>query len=485
MKAKDVLDTVSVQSSTLSLEAEVAGLSIDSRKCRKGDLFFARKGYKMNGEEFVPDAIEAGCTGVVAKRDFTGIPTVVVDDVREALAISSLNFYNHPDTSIEIIGITGTNGKTTTAWFLQHILHSQGLCGLLSTVENFDGKARKPAVLTTEEAHDICASLSKMRENGCKRAVMEVSAHSISLKRVFGLNFKVGVFTNLSQDHLDFYGDMERYFEAKSRFFENLGPDACAVINIDDPAGERLLDRVRCRTITVSPAGRNADVRVMGTRSGPVGVIVLLNAEGKEREVVLPLPGLHNAANLASSAGVLLALRMDPFSSLSLLASMPPIPGRMEAIPSSDGVRYLVDFAHTPDGLEKVLGSPDIHENGRVICVFGCGGDRDRGKRPLMMRAVCENADVVIATSDNPRTEGQKQIFEDMAAGESTGSHVFYIEDRIQAIKAAIREARTGDVVIVAGKGHEPYQLIGNRKIPFSDAEEIRRALKEAGRESQ
>ncbi|MCK5879327.1 MAG: UDP-N-acetylmuramoyl-L-alanyl-D-glutamate--2,6-diaminopimelate ligase, partial [Holophagae bacterium] len=387
--------------------------------------------------------------------------------------------------SIDLIGVTGTNGKTTTAWFIQHILQSTGCCGLLSTVENFDGKNRVPAVLTTPEAHEICDNLVRMQGNGCGHSVMEVSAHSVTLKRIFGLNYKVGVFTNLSRDHLDFYGDMDSYFEAKSEFFKNLGPDAYAVINTDDPAGVRLLDQVRCHVISVSPAGRDADVRVMGTRSGDAGVIILLNAEGKEREVELPLPGLHNAANLASCAGVALALRMDPFHSLSLLASMPPIPGRMEAIPSSDGVRYLVDFAHTPDGLEKVLGSPDIHERGRVLCVFGCGGDRDRSKRPLMMRAVCEHANVVIATSDNPRTEDQKQIFKDMAAGETEEGIVSYIEDRREAIRAAVADAKAGDVVIVAGKGHEPYQLIGNRKIPFNDAAEIRQVLKEAGREGE
>lgn len=485
MKAGMVLADLPFRSSTIDTEVKIAGLSIDSRKCRKGDLFFARKGYKIDGEQFVPDAMKTGAVGVVAERDFPGIPTIVVKDVREALAGCSLNFYNHPDKSIDLIGVTGTNGKTTTAWFIQHILQSTGCCGLLSTVENFDGEKRMSAVLTTPEAHEICDNLVRMRDNGCGCCVMEVSAHSVTLKRIFGLNFKVGVFTNLSQDHLDFYGDMDLYFEAKRKFFENLAPDAYAVINTDDPAGVRLVDSIRCHIISVSPAGRSADVRVMGTRSGDAGVIVLLNAEGKEREVELPLPGLHNAANLASCFGVLLALRMDPFSSLSLLASMPPIPGRMEAIPSSDGVRYLVDFAHTPDGLEKVLGSPDIHERGRVICVFGCGGDRDRSKRPLMMRAVCEHADVVIATSDNPRTEGQKQIFKDMLAGETAGKMVSYIKDRREAIYAAITEAKAGDVVIVAGKGHEPYQLIGNRKIPFSDAAEIRQALKETGREGE
>ncbi len=485
MKAAEVLSGLDYNTSTLSPDVEISGIAIDSRKCKRGDLFFARKGYRENGENYVPDAILAGAVGVVAERDFSDVPVVVVSDAREALALSALNFYFHPDRSLDLIGITGTNGKTTTAWFLQHILQESGGCGLLSTVENFDGENRIAAVLTTPEAHEICELLSSMKKNGCHRAVMEVSAHAVTLKRIYGFHFQVGVFTNLSQDHLDFYGDMEKYFEAKKKFFDALAPDACAVINIDDPAGRRLLETLRCRVITVSPAGRNADVRVMGTRSGDAGVIVLLRAEGKEKEVLVPLPGLHNAANLASSAGVLLALRMDPFSSLSLLASMRPVPGRMEAIPSSDGVRYLVDFAHTPDGLEKVLSSPDIHETGRVICVFGCGGDRDRGKRPLMMRAVCEHADVVIATADNPRTENQKRIFRDMAGGETGNCHVLYIEDRKTAIRAAISEAKAGDVVIVAGKGHETYQLLGNRKIPYSDAAELRLALKEAGHAGQ
>jgi len=485
MKAGAVLSGLPFRSSNIDSDMEISGLSIDSRKCGKGDLFFARKGYRVNGEEFVADAIKAGCAAVVAERDFPGTPTTVVNDVREALAHCALNFFNHPDRTLDLIGVTGTNGKTTTAWFIQHILNSADCCGFLSTVENFDGKNRIPAVLTTPEAHDICDNLARMQNNGCARCVMEVSAHSVTLKRIFGLDFKVGVFTNLSQDHLDFYGDMETYFQAKKKFFEDMGPDSCAVINVDDPAGERLLEQIQCRSISVSPAGRNADVRVMGTRSGDAGVIVLLNAEGKEKEVALPLPGLHNAANLASCVGVLMALRMDPFSSLSLLASMPPIPGRMEAIPSSDGVRYLVDFAHTPDGLKKVLSSPDIHETGRVFCVFGCGGDRDRTKRHLMMRAVCENADVVIATSDNPRTEDQKQIFDDMAKGETGDLPVSYINDRREAIRAAVNRAKSGDVVIVAGKGHETYQIIGTEKFPFSDAAEILRALRETGRASE
>ncbi|NOZ12159.1 MAG: UDP-N-acetylmuramoyl-L-alanyl-D-glutamate--2,6-diaminopimelate ligase [Acidobacteria bacterium] len=485
MKASELLSGINYNASSLSPDAEISGIAIDSRKCREGDLFFARKGYRENGEDYVPDAIRAGAVGVVAERNFSGVPAVFVDDVREALALSALNFYRHPDRSLGLIGITGTNGKTTTAWFLRHLLQHSGGCGLLSTVENFDGKNRTAAALTTPEAHEVCEMLSRMIKNNCSRAVMEVSAHAVSLKRIFGFHFQVGVFTNLSQDHLDFYGNMESYFEAKKKFFEALLPDACAVINIDDPAGKRLLEILKCRVITVSPAGGNADVRVMGTRSRDAGIIVLLHAEGKEKEVFVPFPGLHNAANLASSAGVLLALQMDPFNFLSLLASMRFVPGRMEAVPSGDGVRYLVDFAHTPDGLEKVLSSPDIHETGRVICVFGCGGDRDRGKRPLMMRAVCEHADIVIATADNPRTESQKQIFRDMAEGETGSCRVLYIEDRKIAVRTAISEARAGDVVIVAGKGHETYQLIGSRKIPYSDAAELRIALKEAGRAGQ
>ncbi len=482
MNAGAVLSGLPFRSSTIDSDLEISGLRIDSRKCGKGDLFFARKGFKVNGEDFVPEAIKAGCAALVAERDFPDIPTAVVDDVREALARCALNFFNHPDQMLDLIGVTGTNGKTTTAWLIQHVLNSEEKCGLLSTVENYDGINRKPAVLTTPEAHDICENLSMMVRNGCSRSVMEVSAHSVTLKRVSGMNFKVAVFTNLSQDHLDFYGDMETYFKAKKEFFEHLEPDAFAVINVDDPAGSRLLNQVPCHTISVSPAGRNADVRVMGTRSSDAGVIVLLNAEGKEKEVVVPLPGLHNAANLASCAGVLMALRMDPFSSLSLLASMRPLPGRMEAVPSSDGVRYLVDFAHTPDGLKKVLSSPDIHEKGRVLCVFGCGGDRDRGKRHLMMRAVCENADVVIATADNPRSEAQEQIFDDMAKGETGDLPVSYITDRREAIRSAIEMAKSGDVVIVAGKGHESYQIIKGEKLPFSDAAEILEALKEMGR---
>ncbi len=483
MKALDVLNGVLSQSSSLPPETEIEGLAIDSRLCGGGDLFFARRGYSLNGENFVPDAIKAGAVGIVAERDFPKLPTVVTGDVREALAIAAGNFYSHPDRSLNLIGITGTNGKTTTAWFLRHILQHHGGCGLLSTVEVFDGKNGTPAVLTTPEAHEIHRILSAVRNNHCEHCVMEVSAHAVSLKRVFGLMFKVAVFTNLSRDHLDFYGDMKRYFAAKKEFFEMLSPDAVAVINVDDTSGKQLAEMLRCHVISVSPAGKPADISVKDVCSGVSGIMVRLTARGKEMTVELPISGLHNAANLASAAGVLMALEADMNVLLPSLDSVRPVPGRMESIPSGDNVHYFVDFAHTPDGLRKVLSSPDIHGPGRVICVFGCGGDRDRGKRPRMMRAVCENADIVIATADNPRSESQEQIFRDMKAGETADQDVLYISNRKKAIRTAVSLAEPGDVVIVAGKGHEPYQLIKGEKIPFSDAGEIRQALKEAGRE--
>lgn len=478
MKAHALFSNLKLQSSSIPAELDISGIAIDSRKCRAGDLFFVRKGFKEDGSRYVPEARAAGAAAFVSETEIPGVPLAVVDDTRLALAALSRRFFNEPDRELQVVGITGTNGKTTTAHMLRALLLAHGHCGLIGTVETDDGNSRYPSALTTPEAHDIYKLLRNMTRHGCSYAAMEASAHGVSLHRTTGLAFRVGVFTNFSVDHLDYYGTMEAYLNAKLTFFAQLDPGATAVLNADDEVSRQVEAVCACPVMRFGSES-DTDVRLVNTTVVPGGQQLKLKVHGQQYEVLLPLAGNYNAWNAMAAITAVSALGLDPSAGFNALAALKPVPGRLQPVPSADGVRYFVDFAHTPDGLERVLRSLREETTGRLICVFGCGGDRDRTKRPLMVGAVCRYADLVFATSDNPRTEDPAQIFSDMRAGDNCGREIHWIQERAEAIREAVNTARSGDVVVVAGKGHESYQLIGDRKIPFSDARHLEAAISE------
>lgn len=478
MKAHELFSDLSLQSSTIPAEQEISGIAIDSRKCRSGDLFVVRQGLKEDGRRYVPDARAAGAVAFISETEIPGVPVAVVEDTRLALAALSRRFYGEPDRELQVVGITGTNGKTTTAHMVRALLSAHGHCGLIGTVETDDGNSRYPSMLTTPEAHDIYKLLRNMTRHGCSYAAMEASAHGVSLHRTTGLAFRVGVFTNFSVDHLDYYGTMEAYLNAKLTFFEQLDPGATAVLNADDEVARQVEAICPCPIIRFGSES-DTDVRLVRTTVVPGGQQLKMKVHGQLYEILLPMAGNYNAWNAMAAVSAVSALGLEPAAGFNALAALRPVPGRLQPVPSGDGIRYFVDFAHTPDGLERVLRSLREETTGRLICVFGCGGDRDRTKRPLMVGAVCRYADLVFATSDNPRTEDPAQIFSDMRAGDTCGREIHWIQDRAEAIRKAVDQACPGDVLVVAGKGHESYQLVGNRKMPFSDTRHLETAIRE------
>ena len=473
MKLASLLNGVKVKEFNADLEIEVKGLCYHSDKCEKGYGFFVRKGEKFDGAAFIPHCIEKGVSVFFSEQKIENFPCVVVEDIRKAQAIISANFYGNPQKKIKIIGITGTNGKTTTSYLLHRGLNS----GLISTVEVKTGKRVVKSTLTTPESTDIFEYLRAMVDSGFKYAVIEVSAHALVLDRVYGIEFDGIVFTGFSQDHLDFFKTMENYLNAKLLIFERLKEDGFCVINSDFDILDTIFKKCLGNVILAGKSER-ADVRIVEVRLVHRGLKIKINLFGKERIVHLPIIGEYNAYNLAFACGVIHQLGVSVDSFLKEIEKGFSVPGRVETIESPNGFLIVVDFAHTPEGLENLLSSISKHTKGKVITVFGCGGERDRKKRPLMLEAVCRYSDRVFITADNPRNEPLSQIFEDIEKGNSYGKDVFFIEDRKEAIFKAVKSALKGDVVVIAGKGHEDYQIIGNRKIPFSDRDVALEALK-------
>lgn len=478
MKLSQLIQDVDPVYVTAAGSTVIKGISIDSRTCSSGDLFVVRKGFHHDGGRFVFEAQSNGAAAFLSEVPLKDVPFVQVSDVRVAQSILARRFYGEPDRQLSLVGITGTNGKTTTAHIARHLFSRDGRCGLMGTVETDDGNRTETAGLTTPESHDVFRLLRQMADNGCSRAVMEVSAHGLTLKRVYGMNFACAAFTNLSVDHMDFYGDMETYLAAKLELFRMLSANNPAVIHADDTSAPVVSEACNGPVILVG-SSPDHDVCLKETTARNGGQRIILQVGRQDLVFQLPIPGRHNAVNAAMAVGILMGLGLDPAVYVERMESVPPVPGRLQPIQPGGEISCYVDFAHTPDGLDNVLNALREATAGRVICVFGCGGDRDRTKRPLMVSAVCRWADLVFATSDNPRTESQEQIFADMRAGETHGRDVHYIQERRIAIREAVMCARPGDTVLVAGKGHESYQIVGRERLEFDDAEEIRRALRE------
>jgi UDP-N-acetylmuramoyl-L-alanyl-D-glutamate--2,6-diaminopimelate ligase len=473
----------------------VSGLAYDSRRVRTGDAFFALAGLRADGARFVNDAVRAGAAAVVSAP---GVPVegaahVEVREPRLALAQAAGTFYRHPSRDLAVVAVTGTNGKTTTTWMLESIFRAAGWsAGVIGTTgARFAGQSREIS-FTTPEAPELQSLLGEMRERGVKAVAMEVSSHSLALRRTWGLQSDVCVFTNLTQDHLDYHGTMEKYLDAKLMLFDGRnGPNAkrvTAVVNADDPAGVRVIEAARrtgARVLTFgtdmtdAPPAMKFDLSIHGIGSTPEGLRLGFAADGAAtRDFPLPLLGHHNAFNAAAAylAAVSFGLSLDVIE--RGLSGMPAVPGRLERVDQGQPFLVVVDYAHTPDALERALHAAREHARGRVLLVFGCGGDRDRGKRPLMGAVASRSADQVWITNDNPRSEDPAAIAREILAGATGDARPIEVElDRRTAISRALASARMGDLVLIAGKGHETTQTIGERVLPFDDRAVARELL--------
>ena len=474
--------------------APIMGITGDSRRVVPGGLFVAVEGFRTDGHRYLAQALEKGATVLVVQRldearQVCGerpVSIVQVRDSRRALALCSAAFFGFPAHALSMVGVTGTNGKTTTTVLVESILKAHGRSpGLIGTMYTRVGGVERPAANTTPESVDLQALLAEMRDVGHDSVVMEVSSHGLALDRVLGCAFDVAVFTNLTQDHLDFHGDMESYFQAKLGLFASLGRSVgtistpVAVLNADDPWTPRipavLAPGVRMLTYGTS---QDADIRAVDVEHRPQGVAFELKTPAGCVAMQLQLSGQFNVYNALAAAGAALALEVPLAVVAEALQEAPPVRGRFEAVRAGQDFLVVVDYAHTPDGLENVLRAAREITRGRVIVVFGCGGDRDRTKRPLMGALAAALADVAIVTSDNPRSEEPAAILRDITTGwPGSASAPIVVEDRREAIACALREARSGDAVVIAGKGHETYQIVGNRTLAFDDVEVARELL--------
>ena len=462
-------------------DIDVTGVAFDSRHVQKGNLFVAIQGEQLDGAVFAADALARGAVAVVAQSprpEGMDTPWLRVDDARSVLPMLAAAFFSNPSHDLLVIGTTGTNGKTTTTYLIESILEEGGVpCGRISSVSHRVGDEERSAERTTPEAPDLQAWMRRMVETGCRACVMEVSSHALDLRRVDGIRFAAGVFTNLTRDHLDYHGDMSRYFAAKRKLFDMLSDASPAVLNVDDQYGKELAKAV-ARPLTYA-IDAPADIRPDRLELSLAGMELDIRTPRGALHVRSPLLGRNNAYNVLAAAATATALSL-PFRAIERgLSAVEHVPGRMEIVSrASDDVRVLVDFAHTDDALKGLLETARPLARGRLVTVFGCGGDRDTTKRPLMGTVAARLSDLVVVTSDNPRSEDPALIAKDIELGLAAGeAEWFTVLDRTEAITQAISDARPGDLVVIAGKGHERHQVVGTRRLPFEDAAVARAAL--------
>jgi len=483
MKLRELLQDIQVLETCVDTELEITEIVYDSRKVTPGSLFVAVTGFVTDGNKYIPMALEKGAAAVVtAVKPVEDIPYVLVASDRLALAQLGANFYRHPAKAMKLIGITGTNGKTTSTLLLKHILEQTlgAKVGLIGTMDNMIGNESVPAERTTPESLDLQALFGKMRDAGCTHAIMEVSSHAIALERVGGVTFDVAAFTNLTEDHLDFHKTMENYCDTKAELFAR--SESC-VANRDDSWFDRMCAKTSAPVLTTSASGE-ADLFASDITLLSDGISFAANYGGKQYPVKLPIPGKFTVYNAMTALGCAFALGIEPKAATEALANARGVKGRVEVVPTP-GKPYtvLIDYAHTPDGLENVLSSVRGFCQGRLIAVFGCGGDRDPIKRPIMGRIGVELADIAIITSDNPRTEKPSAIIEDILKGlpEGTKNYVV-IENRIEAIHRAMDIGENRDIIVLAGKGHETYQEICGVKHHLDEREVVAAYLEKTGK---
>ena len=469
-----------VSRSALPEDMEISGMHYDSRKIEKGNLFFAISGYQSDGNKFVGQALAKGAGLVVSENNKISddVPWIKVANCRRAMALMSAAFLGRPTDQLDMIAVTGTAGKTTTTYLLRSIMEAAGRkTGLLGTINYWILDRKFSAPNTTPESLDLQDLLFRMVSAGADTAIMEASSHGIELDRVAGINFSTAVFTNFSQDHLDFHGDMESYLKSKLKLFQNLWGGATAVINLDDPAAGRVREAVKTKTLTFG-IDSQADITADNIISTPQGSKFGLKTSDRSIEVNLAIAGRHNIYNALAAAATALSRGISLEEIRAGLENIRSVAGRFEAVNLGQDFSVIVDYAHTSEELEHLLNAARELKPQRIIAVFGCGGDRDRSKRSLMGRAVAKNSDILVVTSDNPRTENPEQIINDVLPGLS-GREYILLPDRKEAIYKSIELARKGDMVIIAGKGHEDYQILGTAKIHFDDREIAGEALKQ------
>lgn len=477
MKLAQLLEGVPVQAA-VDLETEIAEVRCDSRMVQPGDLFVAIRGFETDGHRYIASAMQRGAAAVVCEEAPEGVPAVTVADARAALALIGANRFGHPAESMVMVGVTGTNGKTTTTYFIKAILEAGGAkVGLIGTNQNLIGDEVLETERTTPESYELQELFARMRDAGCTHVVMEVSSHALALKRVYGIRFRAALFTNLTQDHLDFHGTMEEYRKVKAILFTQADE---GVINADDPVAGQMLADAKCPVTTFSAHGHPADLRAEGAELHASG-IRFTAVRGEERAVVdLGIPGQFTISNALGALEICRVLGVPLQRSAAVLHTVPGVKGRVEVVPVPTDYTVLIDYAHSPDGVENVLTAVRGFAKGRVVALFGCGGDRDRMKRPKMGAIADRLADYCIVTSDNPRTEDPDAIIAEIVAGMGSTPRAV-IADRREAIRYALSMGQAGDVIVLMGKGHETYQEINHRKRHLDEREEVAKYFAQNG----
>ena len=480
MKLLELLKDIPVLESNVSMDLEIGQVVYDSRKVTPGCLFVAVTGFAADGNRFIPMALEKGAAVIVtAKKPEQEVPYVLVPSDRQALALLGCNFYGHPAKSMKMVGVTGTNGKTSVTLLLKHVLEKTlgARVGLIGTTANMIGEEIIPTERTTPESFELQGLFARMRDGGCTHVVMEVSSHAIALDRVGGVRFDAAGFTNLTEDHLDFHKTMDHYCDTKAELFRRCEK---GVINADDSYAQRFLDAAACQVLTTAVAGEGGlKAENLELRADGIDFTAVMN--GEKVPVSLGIPGRFTVYNALTVLGLAVSLGISLADSAAALADAPGVKGRVEVVPTP-GTDYtvLIDYAHTPDGLENVLSSVRGFCRGRLISVFGCGGDRDPIKRPIMGRIGAELSDIAIITSDNPRTEDPEAIIRDITPGaDEAGKPYEVVVDRIAAIRHAMELAKKDDIIVLAGKGHETYQEIMGVKHHMDEREIVAQILEE------
>ena len=485
MQLKTLVAAIPIRQIIGAIDRSVESIAYVSRRVQRNGMFVALRGEKKDGHHFIDQAIEKSASVIVTEPEgaYPRATFLVVENTRTALADLSAVFYRYPARNLKLAAVTGTNGKTTTTFLIKHICEAAGLrCGLIGTVRYEIGERVLPALRTTPESLDLAELLAQIRDAGCRAAAMEVSSHALAQDRTRGLEWNVAVFTNLTQDHLDFHGTMASYFEAKAKLFTQLGAQQkkrtpVAIVNIDDRYGEQLLNKID-KNVRIITYGRSirADFRASNPRVEFSGTSYQLDARGKSYLVRVPLIGTFNVSNSAAALAATNALGINLRDAVLSIGKSPQIPGRLELVPAKRQFQVFVDYAHTPDALGNVLRTLRELEPHRLITVFGCGGDRDRQKRPMMGDIVDQYADYAIITSDNPRTEDPDAIITEIEKGVRSTRYE-KITDRTNAIDRAVALAQPRDIVLIAGKGHENYQEFADYTVPFDDVQVARRAI--------
>ena len=479
MKLRELIKNLSIIEMNADAELEISGVSYDSRKTEKGDMFVAIRGFEADGHKFIPKAVENGAAVILCEeKPSCDIPYVLVSDSRYGLAIVSRDFFGDPASEMTMIGITGTSGKTSSSYLIKHMLESKldAKVGLIGTNGNMIGDELLHTEHTTPESYELHKLFRHMADSGCTHVVMEVSSHSLTLERVAVIHFDVALYTNLSQDHLDFHGTMEEYAAAKRKLFSMC---SLGCFNLDDAWADFMRDGASCRTMTFSTEKNEADLVAKDIRLTADGVR-FASVSGDEISMTkLGIPGMFSVYNALGTMSVGLALGLSLADCSDAMSSAKGVKGRLEIVPTGRDFSVVIDYSHKPDALEKVLKTLKPVTRGRLIALFGCGGDRDKLKRPIMGRIAADNADLVVVTSDNPRTEDPDEIIREIVAGmKDKRTPTKVICDRREAIAWAIDNAAPGDVLLLAGKGHEDYQVVGHEKHHMDEREIVSDCLK-------